>query len=140
LLNRFKLKLYPKPGPDDVNAEFDIELNRKMVYDQMAAKVGEHLSIESTHLRFWYVNASTGRPKGAVRRSPTSTLATLLGINGPQYINGGIHNQRTDCLYFEKLEYSLTEMETRKNVKVTWVHEGISKEVSTTILVYEQFC
>jgi len=101
-----------------------------MVYDQLAVKVGEHLGVESTHLRFWYLNSNTGRPKGPMRRSPTSSLASLLGLNGPQYVNGGaIHNQRTDYLYYEKLEYSLTEMETRKNIKVNWVYDGIQKEV-----------
>jgi ubiquitin carboxyl-terminal hydrolase 7 len=130
LLNRFKLKFLPKPGSPEEDGEFEIELNKKMVYDQLAVKVGEHLGVESTHLRFWYLNSNTGRPKGPMRRSPTSSLASLLGLNGPQYVNGGaIHNQRTDYLYYEKLEYSLTEMETRKNIKVNWVYDGIQKEV-----------
>jgi ubiquitin carboxyl-terminal hydrolase 7 len=34
-------------------------LSRKMTYDQFAKKVGEHLQVDETHLRFAPVMAST---------------------------------------------------------------------------------
>ena len=37
--------------------------------------------------------------------------------------------QRNDAFYFEVLEMSLAELDTKKNIKVTWLSEGITKEV-----------
>jgi ubiquitin carboxyl-terminal hydrolase 7 len=39
-------------------------------------------------------------------------------------------NQRNDALFYEVLDMSLKELEQRKPVKVTWLPEGLSKEVS----------
>lgn len=36
---------------------------------------------------------------------------------------------RNDAFYFEVLEMSLAELDTKKNIKVTWLSEGITKEV-----------
>ena len=37
---------------------------------------------------------------------------------------------KNDALYYEVLDMSLAELDTKKNVKVTWLSEGITKEVS----------
>lgn len=97
-----------------------------MSYDKFAAKVGEHLMVDPTHIRFWTVNATTHNPKAAVRRTPTTTLQ---GILTQQYGAYGTSMQLTSALYFEILDLSLNELETKKPLKVTWLSEGISKEV-----------
>ncbi len=38
--------------------------------------------------------------------------------------------QRNDAFYFEVLEMSLAELDTKKSVKLTWLSEGITKEAS----------
>lgn len=38
-------------------------------------------------------------------------------------------SQRGDAFYFEVLEMSLAELDTKKSIKLTWLSEGITKEV-----------
>jgi ubiquitin carboxyl-terminal hydrolase 7 len=100
----------------------------------MTAKVGEKLQVDPTHLRFHTVNASTGNPKSAVKRHPTQTLQQILM---PPYSTFGNNNQRADMLYFEVLDMSLSELDTKKNLKVTWLSDGITKEVSNNEFEYK---
>lgn len=109
----------------------DIELSSKYSYDQIAAKVGEKLNVDPTHLRFYTVNATTGAPKAAIKRSLNHTLQTILT---PPYTTFGNNNQRVDEMYFEILEMSLSELDTKKSLRVIWLSEGITKDVSTTCL------
>jgi ubiquitin carboxyl-terminal hydrolase 7 len=106
--------------------EFTLTLSRKMTYDQFSKKVGEHLNVDPTHLRFAPVIASTGKPKQAIKRSINQTLYQIL--NG-QYGTYGYSMHRPDALYYEVLETSLSEYETKKSLKVIWLAEGITKEV-----------
>jgi ubiquitin carboxyl-terminal hydrolase 7 len=39
-------------------------------------------------------------------------------------------SQRGDAFYFEVLEMSLAELDTRKSIKLMWLSEGMTKEVS----------
>ena len=105
---------------------FELVVNSKIGYDLFAERVGEHLGVEPTHIRFWTVNSSTGNPKTTVKRMQSQSLHSILNPVGYSQLNTP---QRSDALYFEVLEISLAELETRKSVKVTWLSEGISKEV-----------
>ncbi len=97
-----------------------------MSYDQFAAKVGEHLKADPTHIRFMTVNATNGSIKNFVKPNNSYSLHQIMLPAYGTYSNG---NQRTDALYYEVMELSLRELETKKNLKVTWLSEGISKEV-----------
>jgi ubiquitin carboxyl-terminal hydrolase 7 len=100
-----------------------------MTYDQFAAKVAERLGVEPTHLRFTTVNPTSGRPKQQVKRNPTSTLNNILfPTTYTSYTTSAA--PRSDHLLYEILELSLSELESRKIVKVSWLPEGISKEVN----------
>ncbi|KAL1974815.1 hypothetical protein VTN31DRAFT_5019 [Thermomyces dupontii] len=129
LLNRMNVKFAPLKGEGE---EFTLTLSRKMSYEQFAKKVGEHLNVDPTHLRFAPVIASTGKPKQFIRSTVNQTLQQIL--NG-QYGTYGYSMHRPDALYYEILEMSLSEYETKKLLKVTWLPEGISKEVSVEVLV-----
>jgi ubiquitin carboxyl-terminal hydrolase 7 len=59
------------------------------------------------------------------------SLRQILNPMGSNTLNS---NQRGDALYFEVLEMSLAEMDTKKSIKVTWLSEGITKEVISPIL------
>jgi ubiquitin carboxyl-terminal hydrolase 7 len=127
LLYRKLLRLLPHPrsvGPK--RDPLDVEMSSKFSYDQMAAKVGEKLDVDPTHLRFYTVNASNGNPKPPIKRNLTQTLQQILT---PPYSTFGNNNQRADMLYFEILDMSLSELDTKKNLKVIWLSEGITKDV-----------
>lgn len=125
LLNRVMIKFAPvKPESDD--STFTLALSRKMSYDQFSAKVGEYLKVDPTHLRFAPVATTTGNPKPFIRRNVAHNLSQILTTQYSAYGNSG---QRSDALYYEVLETSLSEYETKKIIKITWLPEGIIKEV-----------
>ena len=125
LLNRITIRLTPRFSQNGAAEHFDIALSRKLTYDQFAAKVAEKLQADPTHLRFTTVNANTSKPKSIVKRNPSQNLYQILH---PQYATYG-SNQRDDSLFYEVLEMSLSELEMKKALKLTWVSEGLAKEV-----------
>jgi ubiquitin carboxyl-terminal hydrolase 7 len=135
LLHKRVVRFYPHPGrntnPEALHS-FDLDLSAKHTYDQVAAKVGEQLQTDPTHLRFWTVNATTGNPKGAVKRNQSQILQTILN---PPYSTFSNNNQRADSLYYEILDISLTELDTKKALKVIWLSEGTQKEDIYDVLV-----
>lgn len=128
LTYRCEIHFTDKRDADNDGANFSLELSKIMTYDQIAAKVGEHLRIDPTHLRFMTVNATTGRPKATVKRSPNQTLQAIFNPHYGAY--GQMSNQRNDWLFYEILDMSLEELETKKSVKISMLSEGITKEVS----------
>lgn len=117
--------------------KFSLFLSKKDSYDALATKVAEYLSalsktqVDPTHVRFTTVNSQTMKPRTVVKRTPTATLANILtGAGGGGYGGYGYTaNQSPDSLYYEVLEMSLSDLEQRKTVKITWLSEGIVKEV-----------
>jgi ubiquitin carboxyl-terminal hydrolase 7 len=123
LLNRINVQFIPRLDPEQPT--FSLTLSKKMTYEQFAAKVGEHLQVEPTHIRFTTI-APSGKPKVTVKYSQQTTLNSIL-FPGP-YAYGTASAQRPDGLFYEVLEMSLKELEQRKAVKVTWLPEGLTKE------------
>lgn len=130
LLHKRDVKFHPhltrNANPEEWKP-FELTLSNKHSYDQVAAKVGDHLNVDPTHLRFWTVNAANGNPKASVKRGQSQTLSTILN---PPYSTFTNNNQRPDALYFEVLDISLTELDTKKALRVIWLSDGMSKEVS----------
>lgn len=124
LLNRMDVSFAPIKS--EAGNEFTLTLSRKMTYDQFSKKVGEHLNVDPRHLRFSPVLASTGKPKTSLKHNTTSTLAQIL--NG-QYGTYGYTMHRADALYYEVLDMSLSDYESKRSLKVTLLSEGITKEV-----------
>ncbi|KAI4116187.1 MAG: hypothetical protein LQ345_003350 [Seirophora villosa] len=131
LMNRIMVRFSPKLAPEPEGSVFDLALSRKMSYDQFSAKVGEYLKVDPTHLRFSTVLASTGKPKAPIRRGQASTLAQMLMPALGTYANA---NQRPDQLFYEVLEMSISELETKRNMRVTWLPEGVMKEEPMDVL------
>ena len=126
LLNRIIIKFSPRVPTDHEEDVFQIALSRKMSYDQFSTKVGEHLKVDPTHIRFSTINATSNKPKSIVKRLQNQSLYQILS---PQFGTYNSTNQRSDALLFEVLDMSVSEMDTKKTLKVTWVSEGIQKEV-----------
>ena len=125
LLHRRLVKFYPHPRTVTPDQEaFTLALSSKHEYDQIATKVGEALHVDPTHLRFWTVNVTTGNPKATVKR-----VQTLQNILNPPYSTFSNNNQRSDSLYYELLDMSLSELDTKRALKVVWLSEGAAKEV-----------
>jgi ubiquitin carboxyl-terminal hydrolase 7 len=127
------IRFYPHPTRCDPkeHESFILTLSSKIGYDQLAERVADRLKVDPTHLRFFTVNAANGTPKGPVRRAPNQMLHQILNpSNSPQ-----MQQTRVDSLFFEILEMSLAELDTKKNVKVTWLTEGITKDVSRLLVI-----
>ncbi len=130
LLNRINVKFCPKVIVKDAEDDsFEITLNKKMSYDQFSSKVGEHLKVDPTHIRFSTVNSTNGKPKAIVKRNNNQTLQQIFT---PPYSTYGSNTQSSNALFFEVLDLSLSELETKKPLKITWVSEGVTKEVSNS--------
>lgn len=133
LLNRISIKFSPRFPRDHEKDNFSLALSRKMSYDQFSAKVGEHLKVDPTHIRFSTINSTSNKPKSNVRRSANQTLYQILT---PQFGTYNNSNQRSDALFYEVLDMSVSEMETKKILKVVWVTEGITKEVFNQVFTW----
>ena len=130
LLNRVTIRFQPRFPQQNSEESFDLALSRKMTYDQFAAKVGEQLSVDPTHIRFLTVTSSASKPKSIVKRTQNQNLFQILN---PQFSYNP--NQRNDALFYEILEMSLTELEQRRSIRITWVTEGLMKEENFDLLV-----
>lgn len=129
LLNRVLIRFVPKM--DTSLPEFVLPLSRKMPYVEIARSVGEHIKEQPDFLRFFTVNSQNGRPKNVVRHNISNTLGQILY---PQFSAYGSHI-RNDVLYYEILECSVTELEQRRSIKITWLPDGQNKEELYELLV-----
>ena len=127
LLNRMPVKFRPRVLGGIKGEEFTLMLSKKMSYEQWSAKVGEHMGVDPTHIRFATVNVTNGNAKQYLRRNQNRNLYQEMTTNYSSY---GYTNHRNNELCYEVLETSLADFETKKVVKVTWLSDGISKEVS----------
>lgn len=130
LANKRPVRFHPHPRMSE-GEPFQLILSSKHTYDQIAARVGDKVGCLPTHLRFSTVSQSTGNPKTTVKRGQSQTLLNILN---PPYQSFNSSNQRTDALYYEILEISLSEYDTKKMLKVIWLSEGVSKEASQSML------
>lgn len=134
LMNRTTITMYAKGEPENKDGVFELELSRKMTYDQVAIRVGEQLNVPPTHLRFSSVLQATGKPRLPMRRVAGMTLYSMTTSQA------GIYGQtggalRPDVLMYEVLEISLAELETKKQIKLNFLTDGITKEEVFDVLV-----
>jgi ubiquitin carboxyl-terminal hydrolase 7 len=74
------------------------------------------------------VNVNTGVPRAPVKRqAPNQTLLNILNPTGYSQLS---MTQRHDSLYYEVLDISLAELDTKKSIKITLLNESTAKEVS----------
>ncbi|KAF1995222.1 cysteine proteinase [Amniculicola lignicola CBS 123094] len=132
LLNRISVEFSPKFPDTNEHPTFSLTLSKKMTYDQFTAKVGEFLKVEPTHLKFTTINAA-GKPKLAVKYNQQVTLNNILTPGAYNYTTSSV--QKPDALFYEVLEMSLKELESRKAMKITWLPEGLSKEEEHSLMI-----
>ncbi|BFZ60042.1 ubiquitin-specific protease ubp15 [Saitoella coloradoensis] len=131
MVNRVRVTFKPM-NIDDTQQEFYLDLSRKNPYFLVASKVAEHLGVDATHVRFTTSNSQTGQPKSTVKQGPGVTLQNMLQ---PYFVQ----NPSTQ-LFYEVLDVSLTELESKKSLKFHWLSEGVTKEELVEILVIKNGC
>lgn len=90
---------------------------------QMSLKVAEMLKHEPLKLRFTQSNGTNGTPKSIIRRQGNLTVAELIQ---PSYMS-----TTNNLLYYELLDVSIIELETKKSLKITWVNAYNKEDAST---------
>lgn len=88
----------------------------------MATKVGEMLKHDPLKLRFTQSNGQNGSPKSIIRRQGSLTVAEL--------IQPGYMASTANLLYYELLDVSIIELETKKSLRITWVGPNNKEDVS----------
>jgi ubiquitin carboxyl-terminal hydrolase 7 len=113
----------------------------------MVQKIADHLTtvnatpVDPSHIRLTTANSQTGKPRTVVKRQQAATVNTiLLGTSayGNYNYNGNTSSQTPDQLFYEVLDMSLADLEQRKNIRVIWLSDGITKEEPIDILVHKQ--
>jgi len=122
LHNKITLKFVPRYPDQTIREEFLCTLSKTMKYEQVAAKVAEHLRVQPTHLRFT-PTTNDGRPRQfAVKRTgPVSTISQMTAAAGMPL---------PPIVFYEVLELSLQDMESRREITVTWLPDGVNVLVS----------
>lgn len=137
LLNRLSVTFYPRTPIGTEGEVFTLPLSKKMTYEQLSAKVGDHLKVDPTHIRFGTVNSTTGKLKVWLKRTLNQNLQHIMSSS---YSGYGYSNHKSDSLFYEILETSLADFETKKPMKVIWLSEGVSKEVCRRDLAGTRCC
>ncbi|KAG7531294.1 hypothetical protein FFLO_04472 [Filobasidium floriforme] len=125
LQNRVLVSFKPKfEEVTETNPEFELILSKKNTYDVMAQRVGDYLKHDPLRLRFTSANANNLGPKAVIKRALNQSVGDLTqtGFYAHQHVNL--------VLYYEKLDVSIIELETKKSLKITWTGSH-NKEEST---------
>jgi ubiquitin carboxyl-terminal hydrolase 7 len=124
-----KVKLLPKvPG---AGPELTLIMSKKMTYDDVSERVAKQLNVLPTHLQFRQAHNQSNAPKAPLKRAQHGNLAAMLSVHNYY----GSLPPAPNMLYYETLEISLAELETKRMFKFTWLPDGISKEEACETLV-----
>jgi ubiquitin carboxyl-terminal hydrolase 7 len=89
----------------------------------MAHKVGDYLKHDPLKLRFTSANPQSQTPKAIIKRALNQSVADITGTN--------YYAQHPNVVvYYELLDISIIELETKKSLKVVWTGRN-NKEEST---------
>jgi len=116
---RVVVSFKPKLKDREPKPEFDLVLNKKWTYDQVAGAVALHLNTDPLKLRFTTAHSTSGTPKSVIKRN-TNTLSEMLQT---AYLSPPAH-----VLFYEMLDISIVELETKKFIKVYWLGNTIKDE------------
>lgn len=114
-VNRVVINFKPRYEETDEakQAEFELTLSKKNNYEQVAQRVGAFLDYDPAKLRFTAAGTN-GLPKNvAIRRTQAANVAEMVQ---PSYTATPM-----TLLYYEMLDIPLQELESKRNVKITWM-------------------
>jgi len=79
------------------------------------------LNIDPLKLRFTTADSSSGTPNNVIKRTTTQTLSEMLQT---AYLTPQAH-----VLFYEMLEISIVELETKKFIKISWLGNTVKEKV-----------
>jgi len=127
LQNRVLVQFKPRHD-DGKSAEFDLMLSKKMTYDVMAHRVGDYLKHDPLKLRFTSSNPQTGAAKQIIKRALNQSVADITQTN--------YYSQHPNViLYYELLDISIIELETKKSLKIVWTGRNNKEEATHSFLL-----
>lgn len=89
----------------------------------MALRVGDFLKHDPLKLRFTSSNPQTGLPKAIIKRALNQSVADITQTN--------YYNQSNNiAIFYEILDISIIELETKKSLKIVWTGRNNKEEVS----------
>lgn len=97
----------------------------------MSHRVGDHLKHDPLKVRFTSSHTNNSAPKAVIKRSlnPSVGDMTQIGYYPAHAVNV--------VLYYEKLEVSIIELETKKSLKIIWTGAHNKEEVSDSAGIRE---
>lgn len=101
---------------------------RKGADSQMAHRVGDYLKHDPLKLRFTSSNPQTGQPKAIIKRALNQSVTDITQIN---YYS----QQPSVIVFYELLDISIVELETKKSLKVIWTGRNNKEEQSYPFLL-----
>ncbi|KAK3819643.1 MAG: ubiquitin carboxyl-terminal hydrolase 5 [Benniella sp.] len=129
IFNRIIVEFKPKNDEGGTLPTYSIELSRKSTYDQVAAKLAEKLGVDPLHIQFTTTSSPSGLPKNTLKRSANLPLQEML-------VPGHVHlGNQYNVLFYEKLDMSIVELESKRLVKVTWVGPTLKDESQHELLL-----
>ncbi|KAG0092496.1 hypothetical protein BGZ92_009577 [Podila epicladia] len=127
--NRIIVEFKPRNDEDTTLESYSIELSKKSTYDQVAAKLAEKLEIDPLHIQFTAAAPPNGLPKNKIKRSTNLQLQEMLS---PGYIN---QTHSSNVIYYEKLDISIVELESKRLVKVSFLGPTLKDESTHELLL-----
>ncbi|KAF9082945.1 hypothetical protein BGX23_011943 [Mortierella sp. AD031] len=125
--NRLMVEFKPKTEKDAHLPTYLVELSKKNTYDEIAAVASEKLEIDPLFVQFTSSSVG-GVPKKVILKDTTLSLEEILS---PGYVPG---NEKT-TLFYQKLDMSIVELETKRLFKVTWLSPTLKKESTHEMLL-----
>ncbi|KAF9932989.1 hypothetical protein FBU30_006813 [Linnemannia zychae] len=125
--NRLMVEFKPKTEKDAHMPTFLVELSKKNTYDEISAVVSSKLEIDPLYVQFTSSSVG-GVPKKVILKNTNLSLVEILS---PGYVEG---NEKT-TLFYQKLDMSIVELETKRTFKVTWLGPTMKKESTHEMLL-----
>lgn len=89
----------------------------------MAHRVGDYLKHDPLKIRFTSANPQNQQPKAIIKRALNQSVADITGT--------GYYNSHVNVVvYYELLDISIIELETKKSLKVIWTGRTNKEEAS----------
>ncbi|RDW36722.1 hypothetical protein B0I73DRAFT_136668 [Yarrowia lipolytica] len=127
LYSRLRVNFVSRQDPEDEDSCVSLWLSKKDSYDDVAAAVGDVLGHPGSHIRL-YVTNSDGSPRASIK-SNSGSLSAIISTN---YVSS--HNP---LLAYDILDMPLVELETKRNVQVVFLRNGLSTDEKYSFLLPE---
>ncbi|KAI8922962.1 hypothetical protein BC831DRAFT_473479 [Entophlyctis helioformis] len=130
LSNRLTVTFKPKAKDAPHKGDIELVLSKKMGYDMVISKLAAALDHDPLKIRLSMAASHSMVPKSVIRRSTATTLNEMLG--------GSFYNPGSSIIFYEMLDVSILEFETKRYVKVLYVDEHLKEQGPFDLLIPKQ--